>query len=543
MTVLEKLHPAATDSENELLSWAARNAIARPTPPINGNHRYVIEDPRLGEAKTWTRMSGLAKTLDDATALTKWEKDNVTRGYLANPDLLTGGGFESLRDRTTAAGKWGGDYLKADLGTAVHTALEVWMATGVVPDIPAPWSADLAAIVDALTRHGIVPDANWVEAVMVYPEVGAAGRLDLCARGPWGDVLRVVDLKTGRLDFGVGSWAAQLAGYARAPWRWTPEGIVEAPARDTHRGIILHAPLGEGTCHVYALDLDQGHEILTHAHRARQIRSGNDRLLVPHTAPTVRESRTVEPVGNPDTFAEPSHISEALEGAVEDLEARTDAWIIGRLRVIKDHPSAVATVSTSWPTGVAFEPPWTADERALITPVIAAGERLAEAPFPPESPDTPPPAPLYEPTPKMAPTSTTVSAAACDALKASFSELPAERVMAFRGWMAQGVEAGVDWQPNRPDGTAWGVREYSIVNAVHECLVHLWDDDNPDALTRAALGVVLGDYAVQPIHATGAVLGSLDPDEAKRLARIAVAFGRDDTATVQRLGTAVVAVA
>lgn len=537
----DRMHPAASDVEDALLRWASLNGVARQSPPINDKHRYVIEDARLGPHKTWTRMSGLAKTLDDTTALERWGKDNVTRGYLAHPELLTTNPMD-VSDRTVAAGKAGGDYLMARLGTAMHTALERH-ALGLSTDVPAPYDADLAAIVEALGRHGIVPDPEWIEVAMVYPEVGAAGRLDLCARGPWGDVLRVVDLKTGKLDFGVGAWAAQLSGYARAPWRWTPEGVIEAAPRDIHTGIILHALIGSGTCHVYELDLDQGHEILLHAHKARQIRSGNDSLLVPHTAPNLSGFPTGSNSSEiPNCSSdEPVHIGESLEQVVDDLGARSDAWLQDRLRAIASNDAARLGVSNHWPTGVATAPPWTADERALIEPVISAGEQVAGAPFAPEAPNDDPPAVLHTPEAKPPVVDANVSTTACDALKASFNELPSDRIVAFRGWMKQGIDAGVDWQPKRPEGTAWSLRCYSIVNAVHECLVHLWDDDDPDALTRAALVLVLGDDAVQPAFATGAILGSLTPDEAKSLAQIAVAFSHDDADITQRLGAAVVA--
>lgn len=512
------IHPAATPAEDALLRWARDHAFERDVPPMSRG-RYQIADPDTGKDRTWMRMSRLAGVLFDDTSIVKWEKANIVRGLLADRELL---GLDDPSDIARIAGRRGGDYLKADLGTAMHTAVECYAAGLPTDDIPAPYDADLAAIIAALEAHGITFVPGWAEAALLYPEVEAAGRTDGVVSGPWGDGLRIADIKTGRLDFGVGPWAAQLAGYARAPHRWTADGLVDAPPRDPHTGIIIHAPLGTGTCDIYTLDLDRGHEILIHSHAAVKHRGKHMDWLV-----------------RMDAGDEPVHVSEPIVQAVGDLEARTDAWLKGRIAALKDHPDAVKAVRLAWPTATPGTPPWTAEQRAAIEAAVSQGEQVIGAPFPAPRPSDDPPATLNMAESKPTTTASTASAAVCDTLKANFSKLPSEKIMAFRGWMAQGVEGGVDWQPKRPEGTAWDLRCYSIVHAVHECLVHLWDDDDPDALTRAALTLVLGGDAVQPESATGAILGSLTPDEAKRLAQIAVAFGRDDADTCAALGMAV----
>ena len=81
----------------------------------------------------------------------------------------------------------------------------------------------------------------------------------------------------------------------------------------------------------------------------------------------------------------------------------------------------------------------------------------------------------------------------------------------------------------------WTQRTYAINLAALRCATHLWDADDPDALTRAALTLAIGGD-LQPSWLTGAVLGSLTIDQATRLEDIAAAFGADDTQTAADLG-------
>lgn len=539
------IHPAADPQQDALLRWAEANAVERDTPPITGG-RYRIPDPETGKKRGWTRMSTLAKTLDDDTAITKWEKANVARGLLADPGMLTR--ISDPRDLVAAAGRRGGDYLKADLGTAMHTALERHVLGLDNTGLPAPYDQDLAVIVDALARHRIVADPNYLEAVMCYPAFEAAGRLDLCAKGPWGDTLRVCDLKTGSTDFGIGVWAAQLAGYARAPYHWRDGELHPAFARDAEVGMIIHAPLGQATCHIYELDLIQGHEILTAAHEARRIRNGNQGLMVPHIPPAapLPVSDTSKSAAKPEAAvpaAEPVHISEPLAEVVGDLEARTDTWLAGRIAALAGQEAAMRVVRLAWPPDTLGTPPWTAEQRPSIEAALIAGEAAVRAPFPVERPaePTPDPEPLPPAAAELRPRPDAgglVDAKVCHALAEEVRQLDELRVVAFRRWLVDAQAAGrmldrmVDHKP-------WPDRTYAVVVAMNACLAHLWDADDPDALTRAAMAVLLGDDQVQPTFTTGGLFGTLTPDEARRLTQIALAFGRSEPDICAQLGAAV----
>lgn len=537
------LHPAATPEQDALLRWAEAHKIERNSPPVSRGH-YRPTDPVTGKTTGFLRMSSLAKTLSDQTAISRWEKANIIRGLRADPEILAR--IDDDSDAAKVAGKRGGDYLKADLGTAMHTGVEVWSIDPLAAtDLPAPWDKDLDAIVAALQRHGITPDPDWIEAVMIHPELEAAGRLDFLASGPWGPKLRVCDLKTGRTDFGVTDWAAQLAGYATSPMRWR-DGVIstiDPELIDKETGIIVHAQLGAGECHIYEIDLVRGRELLQACYEARVSRRGSKDLMTPHMPPTpdvADDGLPAEPEFHDDN--EPTHIAESLSQVVDDLEARTDQWLAGRIAALNGNEQAMRVVLLAWDASLPATPPWTAEQRSKIEAALGAGEAAIGAPFPAPRPveATPPPEPVT-PKPQLRPTPDhggLVDVDVCDAVADEVKGLDESRIAQFMAWQHEAKTAGrpwIDMIAHKP----WSARTHAAVVAMAACLTHLWDDDHPDTLTRAALRVVLGDDAVQTSFTTGGLLGTLTSDEARQLTQIANAFGRGDTATIESLGLAV----
>jgi len=161
------VHPAANQQEAALLRWAAEHPIDRPTPPTS-NGRYKLPHPDTGKPATWTRMSTLAKTIDDTAGLDIWRTRLLVAGLHANRHLLDAVDPDdkaSLTACATAAALHGGDKLRADLGTAMHTALEHHvLGTGLLP--PAPYIDDVLAIAEAFERAGLTFPAELVEATL-----------------------------------------------------------------------------------------------------------------------------------------------------------------------------------------------------------------------------------------------------------------------------------------------------------------------------------------------------------------------------------------
>src|SRR5690606_19998263 len=189
---------AANDSERALLEWARDHEIERPQPEMSRG-RYKLPHPSGAKSPTtWTRMSTLGKTIDDSTGLDIWRSGLIARGFALTPELanVDPDDTPALRAAANRAAMLGGDKLRADLGTAMHTALEHHvLATGHRP--PAPWDADLDAIVAALDAHDIAFLPEWVEAVLIAPDLGAAGRTDGIVTMTGCDVPLIADLKTG----------------------------------------------------------------------------------------------------------------------------------------------------------------------------------------------------------------------------------------------------------------------------------------------------------------------------------------------------------
>lgn len=161
---------------------------------------------------------------------------------------------------------------KADMGTAVHCATEVYDATGSVGEamyaverLVATWSRTRAAYapldivrqhlarwIDARRDHGIVPVI--IEQTIYNPAVGYAGTMDravgianpdAAAHVHEGcDLAHVLDVKTGAKVWP--ETAMQLAAYARATHRWhwryrEPVEITEPLCHEVGIVASLHA--------------------------------------------------------------------------------------------------------------------------------------------------------------------------------------------------------------------------------------------------------------------------------------------------------------
>ena len=504
------VHPAANEHEAALLTWAAEHPIDRPTPPLDRG-RYKLPHPDTGKPKTWTRMSTLAKTLDDTSGLEVWRNRLIIAGLHANRHLLDAVDPDdnaTLTAAANAAALHGGDKLRADLGTAMHTALEHHvLATGHRP--PAPYTADLDAIAAAIDAAGLTFPAELVEATLVCPPLDAAGRTDLMAHGPWGDTLRIADLKTGG-ELRPISEAAQLAGYARSTHRWTPDGYQATPDIDQATGLLIHAPLGSGTCTIYLLDLTVGAEIADLCLAVRARRRGATKLVTA-LVPTIKP---VEPEPA-DTLAERA---EALRS---------------RIKAITD-PADKTAIARTWPDSTPHRPPWTWDQIDNLEHVLCAIDGI-EAPFrhnpdaePPAAhrpPDLPPQVTLAPewPTPDEGPIVADSATAALHVASAAATDAMRET---FRTWVWEAKTQKRPW--GRVVAGEMTTRTHAINHAALTCAAH-WPTDT-DLRTRWALAYILGED-LEPTWRTGAVLGSLTIEQAHDLAAVADRYAAGDPTT------------
>src|SRR5574338_7306 len=504
-------------------------AEMRPEPKRDRYGRYLIPHPDTGKETAWTRATTFAKTVSDTFGLTKWELRMVSLGLAKRPDLLAQvAGVLDPDDRdakrlldgiAAQAKEAAGSTTRSNLGTALHTMTE-HIDAGRDFTEPEAHAADLDAYRAAVA--GLHIDPAHIERIVTVPRYEVAGTLDRLVTLPDGRLV-VADLKTGRSLAGVAEYAIQLALYANAATMWDPATGEHSPMPevDKEQALIIWLPAGEARCELHTVDIAAGWEMAQTCETVRAWRKRRD-LSRPHATMPAADPNHVEP-----PF--PDH-----------KPATADEWITGRIETLVASRAAKAMLAQHWPAGTPKRAPRTDEQVDAIVPVLERIETAVEAPYPYSdprprpAPDLPPAAqtpPHHWPRPDDGPT---VDEGDREALKARAAQLDAGRAAMCSAWRAEGKRHGAPWGGVDEAG-AWTRRCWSDNRAALWCVEHLWDDEDPEALTRAALTIVTGED-VQPAWPVGAAIGALTIDQADQLADIAAAFGRGDADTCARLG-------
>jgi hypothetical protein len=253
--------------------------------------RPLITPVDGGKPIPYTRVSTLAKALDDKTALTKWKCRQTAIGLSVRPDLITKTKAVEATDKRAldevveeALAAAASDRA-ANVGTAVHAFVDK-IDAGHDPasllDPQDPLFLDLVAYQQA-TQHLKMEAA---ELFIVCDELQAAGSFDRLVNVP-GYGLMVGDLKTGQHEpnypHGV---SQQIAIYARGTLYDPEKGRIAALADlgvRTDIGLLIHLPAERGTCDLYLIDLDHGWAL---AQTAVAVRAAYKvKPLTPITAP------------------------------------------------------------------------------------------------------------------------------------------------------------------------------------------------------------------------------------------------------------------
>jgi hypothetical protein len=267
------------------------------------------------KARPWTRVTTIANTLADRYALEQWAQHNTVLGLGARKDLyaLAATARPEDRDQLTAIVEQAQEAAKArsgaNLGTALHRLTER-IDTGEDLDVPDSWKPDIDAYCQTLVAHQVTIHREWVERVVVIPQLGAAGTLDRLVTLNGANSLRVADLKTGKeASTYVNETALQLACYANASHVWrhstddikrdrygryllpdpaeSPEDYDPMPAVDTDHALLIHLPVGEGVCTLHEVDIKAGKEAVRLAMSVREWRKRRD-LAWPFSPPPFR---------------------------------------------------------------------------------------------------------------------------------------------------------------------------------------------------------------------------------------------------------------
>jgi hypothetical protein len=278
-----------TAAEHYANKRAAQAAQATTTEiPRDRWGRPLIIPPSGGDPEPYTRVSTLAKALDDLNQLMAWKQRKTAEGLVRRPDLLTRiAGALANGDPDT---DWP---TKRDLNAVCEQAVE---AAGASKGSSA--GTGLHALTEAIDRGEeplFVPDADRVrldayrkataaytathsEVFVVCDALKVAGTFDrlwFCPPdaptkyGPLpGPAVRVGDLKTGKseADYPLAT-SMQLAIYAHGEF-YDPATGQRQPLDehlDLTTGLLIHMP-AKGGCDVIPLDLEKGWRAAQLAH-------------------------------------------------------------------------------------------------------------------------------------------------------------------------------------------------------------------------------------------------------------------------------------
>lgn len=253
----------------------------------------------------YTRMTTFIDCLEDKSNLSNWKQRITAVGLSLSPELLDelrkiedpmGEGRQEADKIVSKAEEAAGASLKATFGDVMHAIYED-INRGKDPGfVPEEFEADVAAYREVLRREGIIPVD--FERFVVNDKYQAGGSFDILGLHygfpleerngrrvmPRGVLpkLKIMDVKTGRIDYGRSKIAMQLGGYSesliydhvdysRKPINYTLPGgkVLEV---DQDEAIILHAPAGQGEVHAVPVDISRSRAGLELAWQVRQWR-------------------------------------------------------------------------------------------------------------------------------------------------------------------------------------------------------------------------------------------------------------------------------
>lgn len=366
-------------------------------------HAYWLDGKRCRGATT------VAKIPDDTYSLDQWRKRQVAIGMSLSPLLVERAAAhyddkEILNEIAEEAMTAAKSHEAADRGTAAHRITERIDLAELVIDTPLA-QAVRAAWTRALEDADLEIVPEYIERIVVYPDLRIAGRFDRIARRRSTGELVMLDLKTGagaiRYPHAI---ACQLAIYVNAPLLAGPipndggsiEQFEPMPELDLERAYVVHMP-SDDEVSVVPIDIAAGWWAVEHIcfptleWRARRdlvidvereygdAPAGLVAELGKQTAPSLTSTFTSEQ--SPES---PVSVSESAPGT-GGRATRREA-LSGRIARLKaDYPQALPALTRAWPKGVGTfkqQPVHTATDLDLIDAALWAVEREHGVPFP-----------------------------------------------------------------------------------------------------------------------------------------------------------------
>jgi hypothetical protein len=322
--------------------------------------RYLVQQPE-GKSRGYTRVTTVAKTLDDTASLADWKVRMAITGLVQRPDLLAQAST-AIDDRTRMnkiandCVEAAGAYSRANLGTALHAITEQ-IDLGLKPAILPGLQADIDAYVAGIKSHGIKMHNEFIEVLLINDDLEYAGTADRIVTLMDGRLV-IFDLKTGTdLSYSFGNIAVQLAMYANADWmyNWKTGERSPMPAIDKTVGIICHLPAGDATVAFHEVNLVAGWEAAKQSFTTREWRKRKD-LFKPYKAD------------------QPTKVVETPKS----LTARA-GWMKARIQALTGEAQKMLILS--WPQGVPHFDQCTNDHFDALIRVIELVEAEHSIPF------------------------------------------------------------------------------------------------------------------------------------------------------------------
>jgi hypothetical protein len=250
--------------------------------------RYKLPDPITGKETAFTRMTTAAGTLEDTYGLMNHKSRQVALGLSLRPDLVLlaqscePSDKKVLDDIVKQAEHAAASAFKANLGTALH-AFTAKVDMGEVPRVPNEHLVRITRYKTTVAQHHLVFPREFIETVVVLPELGLCGTMDRGAEWPHSkNGLVVLDVKTGSLDYAKVKIAQQLAGYSRCSHylgrdlkTWHP-----MPAYNQDVALVLWLPAEtDDEPKLYSVNIDEGWRMLNMSMDVRKLRSGKGKHL------------------------------------------------------------------------------------------------------------------------------------------------------------------------------------------------------------------------------------------------------------------------
>jgi hypothetical protein len=535
--------------------------------------RYLVVPPGGGKPTGYTRATTVAKALDDTSNLMAWSNRMTALGLAQRPDLLAlvqaadPDDRDELNKVCERAKEAGGATARRDLGTALHTMVEKAHADPgwKVPDT---YADDVTAVQAAIESAGYEVVDGMSEVMVVLDRHTIAGTSDLTLRRRADGRLRISDIKTGAsVNYGALAWAIQLSVYAQADARYvqgsahdgSQDQRLPMPEVDRDTALILHVQPGSGVCDVHELDIAAGAEALEVATAVRNWRK-RKQLLVPFTIEGggAAGTATQDVATTPDTSVEPTPpvapdqpaaagthppaaagdpvpVAAALDAVMHQTRV---AWVMNRIDALVANPAAAPWLGQLWPATVPRpkDTPggpgtWTAEQLDAVVRCVDQVEAQIQAPF--GDPDPAVTAAQRAELDRRAEAATPVvhrlTAPEDGAVMAEptdvdwqrrvLTQMTADQQAEVLQWIRDAQAAGVPWAMS-PAGQPTPLRRLEIARAALELAQLVGHTPGDDTGPRAALTLVIGEDAQQPVHRVGALLGTLTTEQAGQLAAV-----------------------